>query len=77
MPAWSWLPEWSITPASVELLVWGMCGIFALLLLATLAAFGAEVASMIREDASPMPAREFQGFGRAAPRAGSHSPGVV
>lgn len=75
MQAWTWLPDWLITPASLELLVWGLCGVFALLLIATLAAFGAEVASMMREQSSPTPAREFEGFGRAAPRAGGRLPG--
>lgn len=68
MPASSLLPDWAVAPASVEAVIWGLCGVFALLLIATLAAFGAEVASLLREEASPTPAREFQGFGRAAPR---------
>ena len=73
MPAWTMLSEWAMAPASLEAVVWGMCAVFALLLIATLAAFGVELASLFREGATPTPAGEFQGFGRAAPRVGGLS----
>lgn len=68
MPAWTAIGEWAELPMNLELLVWGLCGICALLLAATLGAFVIELLTLFRESASPLPAREFQGFGRAAPR---------
>lgn len=74
MPALSLLTDWAVAPSSLELMIWWLCGLCALLLAAALAALGAEVRWMLREPAAPIPAREFQGFGRPAPRVSAPAP---
>lgn len=71
MPAWTAIGQWVELPMNVVLLVWTLCGICALLLVSALGAFLIEILSLLRESASPLPAREFQGFGRPAPRVSS------
>ena len=76
MPLSSLLTEWGGMPAGLETLVWGLCGVFALMFIAALVAFAVEVAGLLRDSGAPIPAREFQGFGRSAPRSREPAPAV-
>lgn len=68
MPELRMLQQELVVPDEAVVLVWCLCGLFGLFLAGALGTFVAEMWQMARQSAELLPAREFQGFGRAAPR---------
>lgn len=68
MPAWNLAGSDLAVPAEAALVLWGLCAVFGLLFTGALTVFALELRALTRESGRQLPGREFQGFGRAAPR---------